>query len=195
MNWYTYAVESSKNDNGTLEEVFHVIDDITYSFLSIFPPITEWQKQERVKQACLYLLTFQNKLGTTGALYCWAGIESDGDYKDGAENGLDCSGSVVTVAVYSCLESPEWFSDCRMVADMRQKMVVTDSPKVGSCAFYGDTHVAMVCYVDPFGQAYVMSMSGGGKTTKNNDPNARAKLVKAEYWSAFTEFRNFPGMA
>jgi hypothetical protein len=185
--------EDSSDDNGTEAELGYVFASIGDLLYMNIPPVTNGMKRARVKADCHVLLTYKNQLGTQGILYNYGQWSPDGDIFELKEAGADCSGSVLTIAIDCRIIGRDFAEKYRSVASLRPQLALVNSPKIGDVAFYGDTHAAIVCYVSN-GVPWVMSMSGGGQSTHSDDADARAKLVRADYWSAFTEIRRFPGM-
>lgn len=125
-------------------------------------------------------------------LYYWGRPNPiDGDVDAMVASGADCSGSVLTALVSAGIISAELANDIRTAELIGIHGTTIDGSAVypGCVACYGEDHVALVIsYPEDDGTVWVLSMSGGGKTTKGNDTNARAKVLKSTYWSKFTKF-------
>ena len=111
-------------------------------------------------------------------------------------DGADCSGSYLCMAVAAGLCTPEFAAANRTSASIANACaaIPVGQQRPGDCACY-DGHVAMVLTdPDEDGHSWVLSMSGGGRTTFGDDPDARAKIVRADYRSDFLGYGRLPNM-
>jgi hypothetical protein len=110
--------------------------------------------------------------------------------------GADCSGLILTLAVYAGLCTAEWANGHRSTYVLIPALtLITASDwgliRIGDVACY-EGHVAMVVGFDDDGVPLCISQSGGHDYTHGDDPNACSKLVRCNYREDFKDIRRFP---
>ena len=111
------------------------------------------------------------------------------------EKGCDCSGLVLSLAVEEGLCTPEWAEAHRTTSAIMTGCTALGKDwagvNPGDVAGYSG-HVAMVFALADDGCPLCISASGGGESTHGDDPDAHAKIVRADYRSDFLGFYRFP---
>ena len=192
----------SKKDNSNREE-----DSLSGEWVDAYLKYIPGETGDafEIRGLATKILSYQNKMGTGGALYFWAGpVPLDGDIDTACDYGMDCSGSVHTIALALGFETKDEATAKRSTSSLIPWLVSIvsvdgdtvvsgsyDDVIVGDVACY-DGHVAMVVGFDNNLFPLVLSMSGGGETTKGNNANARAKLMACNYRSDFVGIKRFP---